>query len=333
MNTNPLISIIIPVYNGEKHIEKTLKSIIAQDYENIEIILVDDVSKDNTIKIAKKILEDGTKKFKIVERSQNGGQCAARNTGYNAANGEYIIFFDHDDLAEKNFVSSLYKEIKDKNADLVFCGIKHFYENENRYEYEPVNIEKKSLNPEDYLKLWAQRKMLFWSVWNFIFKKSFIDGINLHFNEQCKLGEDTEFVLKAISAASKVSFINEMLYIYVHHTGMTSIKYYKDTKIFDSLLLSRFRSIRPIIRKTKDKKIRDYAVNFYMADSIVTQLTNCAKFNDYKRMKKFLRHKKIRELLLSSIKFVFKKPELFFKALMLLYVPDLYYKMRKGIKK
>ena len=111
MNTNPLISIIIPVYNGEKHIEKTLKSIIAQDYENIEIILVDDVSKDNTIKIAKKILEDGTKKFKIVERSQNGGQCAARNTGYNAANGEYIIFFDHDDLAEKNFVSSLYKEI------------------------------------------------------------------------------------------------------------------------------------------------------------------------------------------------------------------------------
>ena len=332
INSYPLVSVIVPTYNGEKHIAQTLNSIINQDYENLEIILVDDASTDNTAKISKKILESSSRRFKFIERYKNGGQCAARNTGLKAAQGGYIILFDHDDLAEKNFVSSLLHEAEEKKADLVFCGIKHFHEDENYFEDEPVTLEEKFFDPEYYLKAWAEQKMKFWSVWNFIFKKDFINKINLYFNEQCKLGEDTEFVLKAIAAAKKISFIKKNLYIYVHHSGMTSMKYRKDRKIFESLSLSRYRSIRPVIRNFKDKKIRNYAVNFYVADSIVSSLSNCAKFKqpgDYERIKRSLNHKKVRELLFSTIKFLFRKPELFFKSLMLLYMPNLYYFLRK----
>lgn len=328
---NPVVSVIIPAYNGEKHLAATLTSIINQDYVNLEIIVVDDVSTDSTAEIAKKILENSGRNFQFIERSINGGQCAARNTGLKSASGEYIIFFDHDDLAEKNFVSSLLLEAEDKNADLVFCGIKHFHEAQNKFEIEPITLKEKFTNPEFYLMAWARQDMKFWSVWNFIFKKSFIDKINLRFNETCKLGEDTEFVLKAIAAAERVSFIKENLYIYVYHSGMTSMKYRKDRKIFESLALSRYRSIRPVIRRIKDKKVRDYAVNFYVADCIVDKLTYCASVKapgDNERMKSILKHKKVRELLFSTIKFVFKKPELFFKSLMLLYVPNLYYKIR-----
>ena len=107
-NDLPLVSIIIPTYNGEKHIAQTLKSIIAQDYENIEIILSDDVSTDNTVKISRELLEKSRYKFKIVERSINGGQCSARNTGYNAASGEYVIFFYHDFIKFFNLFYILY---------------------------------------------------------------------------------------------------------------------------------------------------------------------------------------------------------------------------------
>ena len=327
-----LVSVIVPTYNGEKRIAATLEAIINQDHGNLEIIVVDDVSTDNTANIAKEILNSSSRTFQFIKRSENGGQCAARNTGLKHANGDYVIFFDHDDLAEKNFVSGLLREIEDKNADLVFCGIKHYYESKDKFEAEPVTLKEKFLDPEYYLKAWAKREMKFWSVWNFIFRKSFVDAIKLSFNEHCKLGEDTEFVLKAIAMAKKVSFVNDMLYIYVHNSGMTSLRYAKDRKIFESLALSRYRSIRPVIRKVKDKTIRNYAVNFYVADSIVTLLTNCAKFkaiDDYQRMTRILRHKKIRELLFSTVKFIFHKPELFLKAFMLLHMPKLYYSLRK----
>ena len=327
-----LVSVIVPTYNGEKHLAATLESIINQDYENLEIGLVNDVSTDKSLEIAKKILNSSSRTFQIIERSKNGGQCAARNSGLKAAKGEYIIFFDHDDRAEKKFVSSLVREIENKNADLVFCGIKHFFESENKFKEEPITLKEKFLNSEFYFKAWAKQEMKFWSVWNFIFKKSFIDKINLKFNEQCKLGEDTEFVLKALAAAEKVSFIRENLYIYVHHKNMTSVKYHRDKKVFESLALSRFRSIRPVIRRINDKTVRAYAVNFYIADSVVDKLTYRARVRDYKNYASILKHKKVRELLFSTIKFLFKKPELFFKSFMLLYMPKLYYFSRKENK-
>ena len=176
-NHKPLVSVIVPVYNGEKHLAATLNSIINQDYENLEIIVVNDVSTDNSAEIAKKILNGSTRRFQFIERSQNGGQCASRNTGLKSATGDYVIFFDHDDLAEKNFVSNLCLEAEDKNADLVFCGIKHFIESENRFEDEPVTLKEKLVNPEDYLTAWATQEMHFCSVWNFIFRKSVVGDI------------------------------------------------------------------------------------------------------------------------------------------------------------
>ena len=103
----PLVSVIIPTYNGAERISKTLNSIIEQDYENIEIIVVDDVSTDNTAEVVKNILEKSGRKFQLIKRTVNGHQSASRNTGFNASNGKYVIFVDHDDLTEKNFVSSL----------------------------------------------------------------------------------------------------------------------------------------------------------------------------------------------------------------------------------
>ena len=323
----PLVSVIVPTFNGEKRIARTLRSIIAQDYANLEIIVVDDASRDGTVNTARKVLEEGGRSFRVICRESNGGQCAARNSGLEVAEGEYAIFFDHDDLAAENFVSTLCAKALSVNADLVFCGIKHFYEDENRYVHETFTL------PEDssLLEAWTERRIFFWSVWNFMFRTDFLRKNSLRFTEGCMLGEDTEFVLKALTLTDKAAFVRDELYVYVHHSGQTS-KAHREASMFHAIIMSRLRLARFIARHTKSRKVRRYVLNFYMPDTIVKQFTECAKLQDterYTRLLRTLKHKKIRELLMSSAKFVLKMPELFLKSITLLYAPGVYYRLRK----
>ena len=336
-NSKPLVSIIVPTYNGEKRIKATLESIINQDYENLEIIVIDDLSTDSTVQTVREILEHCGRKFKIIERTVNGRQAVARNNGLDAAQGKYVIFFDHDDKAEKNFVSCLCREAEAKNADFVFCGIRHDYELTGKSEYEYIVSSKSYFStPEEYLTAWAENKISFWSVWNFIFNKNFLVENHLRFTESCYLGDDTEFVMKALCVASKISFVRETFYIYIHHMERSSIKFKsleQRSKMFGHIMLSRIRIGRFIIRHTESSRIKKYILNFYIPDAIITNVTkniDDKNYEYYTRAVATLRHKKIRELLLSTSKFLFKKPELFFKALMLICAPKFYYSIRKG---
>ncbi len=331
-NIKSLVTVIVPAYNGEKFIAQTLESIINQDYKNLEIILVDDVSTDNTVEISRKILENSGRKFQLIKRTVNGHQSAARNTGLDAANGDYIIFFDHDDLAEKNFVSSLYKEIEDKNADLVFCGFREYSKTDKKYK-EFIS-EKIFSRPEDYLKEWATEKLELSSVWNFIFKKDFLVKNHLRFPEDCYIFEDVEFILKAIAVSSSVSYVNSVLYTHVYNpTQQTTadVKNRENYKNFSQKFFTLRRAGRCILKHTDNKVIRNYILSYLFPEKFLKwcTLSACAGDYDFYRNKiKHFRHKKVREIMLSTFKFIFREPELFFKSLMLLYAPNLYYKIR-----
>ena len=335
-NLKPLVSIIVPTYNGEKRIKATLESIINQDYENLEIIVVDDVSTDNTVQTARKILENSGRNFKLIERTVNGRQAAARNTGLDIAKGKYVIFFDHDDKAEKNFVSCLCEEAEAQNADFVFCGIRHEYELTGKSEYEYIVSSKNYfVTPDEYLTAWAENKISFWSVWNFIFNKNFLFENHIRFTESCYLGDDTEFVMKAFCVASKISFVRGTFYIYVHHMERSSIKFKsleQRLEMFSHIMLSRLRIGRCLYRNIDNARIRNYVLNFYIPDAIITDITKSIDDKNrerYERAVNKMKHRKIRDVLLSTSRFIFKKPELFFKALMLLYAPGFYYSIRR----
>ena len=328
--SQPLVSVIVPTYNGEKRIARTLESLIAQDYGNLEIIVVDDVSTDNTVNTAVKVLETSGRKFRIIKRTDNGRQSASRNTGLEAADGEYVIFFDHDDLADVNFVSLLCAEAEAKNADLVFCGLRHFWEKDGSFTEESSYLSEDTLSPEKYLEAWTAGNIRLWSVWNFIFRKNFLDEHSLRFPDKCRLGEDTEFTLKAIACASRMSGIREILYTYIHHSEQSSIVY---GGLFHHILLARLRTARFMLRHVISPVVKRYMVSYYIPDATVKQLTIYAENGErehYRRMSRTLKHKGIRRLLLSSCRYILKRPELFVKSLMLIYVPKLYYFLRKG---
>ena len=107
----PLISVVMPAYNAETTIASSLESIIAQDYPNLEIIVVNDASQDKTKQAARRVLEGCGRPFSIITHTKNRGVSAARNTGIDAMQGEFLWFMDADDKAEPNLVSKLIQKI------------------------------------------------------------------------------------------------------------------------------------------------------------------------------------------------------------------------------
>ena len=116
------LSIIIPVYNSEKYLDKCLTSIINQNYKNIEIILINDGSKDNSKKIINKYLKNNKKVIKYIEQ-ENSGQAHARNRGLEIATGELITFVDSDDYVLPEIYEEMIKTLTKTNADIVMCDL------------------------------------------------------------------------------------------------------------------------------------------------------------------------------------------------------------------
>lgn len=122
------VSIIVPVYNVEKYVQSCIKSILAQDFNDIELIIVDDCSPDKSIALAKEILADSRITAKIVVHDKNRGLSAARNSGIKAATGEVLYFIDSDDeLSDKTAISSLVAELEETNADIVAGNYQRVY--------------------------------------------------------------------------------------------------------------------------------------------------------------------------------------------------------------
>ena len=116
----PLVSVIVPMYNAERTISDCIESLIAQLYLNIEIILVDDGSRDNTVSIAKKS-EEKYKNLKVIQK-KNGGVSSARNVGLSNATGDFICFVDSDDVVKNKYISSFIENYYENKADLIWCG-------------------------------------------------------------------------------------------------------------------------------------------------------------------------------------------------------------------
>src|SRR5574344_165141 len=195
------VSVIVPVYNVEKYLKKCLDSLTNQTLKELEIIVVNDGSPDNSQIIIDNFVNRYPKKVKsfIIE---NGGQGAARNYGLTKAKGEFIAFVDSDDYVEKNMYELLYnKAIQDK-SDIVLCGNNIVDLNYNLLKKENVILEN---NNVDFLR----EKV---AVWNKIYKKSILNDIS--FRKKVWY-EDLDYSLKLVFNRYKISYLNKCLYNYL----------------------------------------------------------------------------------------------------------------------
>ena len=225
-NQTPKVSIIIPIYNTDKYLSKCIDSIISQTYQNLEIILVDDGSTDDSDKIA----DDYARKdqrIKVIHQ-KNTGQSAARNAGLEIATGEYISFIDSDDKIEKSFIEKLLDPyLTDKNTALSICGI--HYKRLNQHSAEDVyinslrSVNKKESQKSYILYLLTVDGRLYSSV-NKLYRAKIAKTTK--FDKNLNFSEDTKYVLDYLKAAksSNIKFILEPLYIYNYGTETSTIR-------------------------------------------------------------------------------------------------------------
>ena len=220
---NDLVSIIVPVYNAEAYLDKCIDSIVKQTYKNIEIIIIDDGSRDSSPQICDNWAERD-KRIKVIHK-QNGGVSSARNIGIKHANGEYICFVDSDDSVVENYFEKCTQKIYDNQ--LVVCGYNRILGNKTIGEVVFEKQESTSIERKNILRLFE--KVLISAPWGKMYHKSIIDSNNLCFPEDLSLGEDMIFNFSYIDKIEKIITINEPLYNYnLDNDNSLLRKYRKD---------------------------------------------------------------------------------------------------------
>ena len=179
----PKVSVIVPVYNVEQYIEKCLNSLIGQTLDDLEIIIVNDGSKDNSKKIIEKFIEKYPSKIVYLEK-ENGGLSDARNYGLPYAKGEYVAFLDSDDYVEKNMYKDMYELAKKENSDMVECD---FY-----WEYPNKVKEDKGAIYNGKNEMLEKVRVV---AWNKLIKKEILEKSQVKFPKDLRY-EDVEFILK-----------------------------------------------------------------------------------------------------------------------------------------
>lgn len=220
-----LISIIIPVYNTGLSAKKLITQLLNDAYKNIEIIVVDDGSRDDSLNILNAIKDE---RLRIFEK-KNGGAAAARNFGIKKANGKYIIFLDSDDLVSKKYLTKLYEGItEDSNNKLAIAGIRFFYIKTSKINDAYLkNIRRgKTESMTTYiLRLLVSDGRIYSSV-NKIYIAEIIKKNNLEFDKGRDFAEDTHFVLKYLKAAGdcQIKLILKPLYYYYFGTETSTVR-------------------------------------------------------------------------------------------------------------
>ena len=252
-----MVSIIIPAYNSERYIRRCLKSLMAQTYVDIEIIVINDGSTDNTECVINElsVIDDRIKYYTI----ENSGASVARNIGLQKAQGTYLFFVDSDDYIRENAIEVLVNKIECNKSDVVCMGHTKVYEN---------RIEEYSFPWDDdkiYSSEFAIRNILNFNIKGYIcdkfYRRDLWNELGLEF-ESGRFCEDWPIITKYIGNCKKVSFANESLYFYVQH---------EESRIHTS-------SIRVI-------SDYDYAVNMILQYEVLNEQTvnavNAFKTNAY----------------------------------------------------
>ena len=268
------VSVIVPIYNVEKYLDKCVKSLLGQTLEDIEIILVDDGSTDNSGNIAKLFKEQNPNKVKYY-RKENGGLSDARNFGMQYAQGDYIAFLDSDDYIDKNAYQEMYEKAIEENSDYVECDFIWEYPNKKRVDKREYYFGKQEM-------LTNVRVV----AWNKLIKRDIIVNNKLEFPKGLRY-EDVEFTYKLIPYLNRTSYVEKPFVHYIQrensiandqnkrnieifHVLDNVISYYKDHRLYDEYqdeleyIYTRYSFCSSLKRicKIPDVAIRDELIKY-----------------------------------------------------------------------
>lgn len=212
----PLVSVVLPVYNAESYIKRCVDSILSQDYPNIEVIAIDDGSKDGSLRVLQELSEVYPGKL-VFESQENAGVAVTRNRAIVRARGEYLMFADNDDYYEPGSIRMLVDAAVRSNAQVVCAGFR-------RPDEQGAIVAQTSLDPSDS---WAPYAVS--AAWAKLFDSSFVKSNGLEFLST-NIGEDIFFTLPAMELAERIEVIPEIVYNWYYNDSSVSNTSHKHSK-------------------------------------------------------------------------------------------------------
>ncbi len=218
MNINEKVSIIISVYNVENYLRRCIDSLLAQSYQNIEILMIDDCSSDNSGNIAKEYSQKYPDRCVYIKQAQNKGAASARNTGIEKSQGEWLSFVDSDDWVHQDFIKEMLEAAINTQADFVVCDLFYSYNNGTHKEANTLSTLTAVSSHKDkvaFLRNHACTRLI---------RKSFFIQSGLRFPEDIRRGEDIAVMVPLMTKTNKIGILNKALYYYYQRENSVSNK-------------------------------------------------------------------------------------------------------------
>lgn len=218
-----MVSVIVPIYKVEAYLEKCIKSILQQSYNDLEIILVDDGSPDGCGTICDEYAKKDTR-IKVIHK-ENGGLSDARNKGIDIATGEYFLFVDSDDYIHPRMIEKLLVDIQNADADMAVCRFREVSENE-KIVFDEIEMQDavEIFTGQDVMNNLQYKNLLTVVAWNKLYKAELFEGLRY---PKGHIHEDEFIVHRVLRRCKKTVYSNAELYFYVQRTGsiMGEVKY------------------------------------------------------------------------------------------------------------
>ncbi len=292
METNKKISIIVPVYNGEKYLENCFESLKNQTYKNLEIIFVNDCSSDNSLNMLNYFASIDNR-VKIINNEKNSGVSATRNNGISNASGDYIGFCDCDDYCEKDMFASMLNAIEKDKSDICCCAV-------NR-----VHISKKPmvlfgndcnlvLKNDEAVKFWLTEKYIANSIYTKLAKKELWNGLRFPEGE---IFEESYVIPQLFLKANQISYINKPLYNYIERENSYTTSKFEEKNL---VVIKRIHFLESFINENFPTACEEFkhfklsnSISLYMKAIINKNNIDCESY------------KKVKHLFDSSFHYVF----------------------------
>lgn len=273
----PKVSVIIPLYNAEKHLRRCCKSLFEQTLDDIEYIFVNDGSKDHSVQIVKEVLEENPNRKQsaiIIDRKINKGVSYTRQEGVNRASGDYIIHCDSDDWVEKEAYEVLYNEAITNDADIICCG----------FTKESANEQKTHIKyntPSFFSPLIFNIAPKTGSLWNKLIKRSLLIKNDIKFPIGINWGEDFCVVISCLIVSKKTICLNQCFYHYCENgTSITHTP--SKRKVLE--LISVGKVVENFVKRQEDADSYTYQLN-YLKFQLKSRLLRCPETRDIRLWK------------------------------------------------
>ena len=277
------ISVIVPVYNVEQYLERCVDSIINQTYKNLEIILVNDGSTDNSGQLCDELAKKDDR-IRVIHK-KNGGLSDARNVGIDEAEAELVGFIDSDDYIDEDMYEVLINNLKAANADLSMCG--HYDVYNNVPESQVSDKKTWELSTQEAIKMVMEAKILSVTAVNKLYKKSLFSELKFEIG---KIAEDAFIMIKLLDKCNKIVATNEKKYYYVHREN--SITTQKFSLKFLNVIEAYEQNKEIILEKYPElKEVAQMRMNwayFYVLDRLLLD----KEYNDKKLENKLISYLK-----------------------------------------